>query len=264
MAKLYFVNHPNKEPGYQHRKIGDINVHNWNRGTHHRKFIKWRGEFLNGTNNLCYGDIYFWGEYEPFSESTIISKSRPKAVHSNLKPVASIPPMPISADNTDPYVFGYFRNYCCRRGNRKYVPRDVILFGTFINDTTFELDTVLVVEKLIPISTLSPNDQYFLASIKPIICRAVANKRDTFVEGLVYHKANPNGLFSFTPCTTSLDNCKSKPTIDVYAAFGIKVLKNRYGWNPKSLTMTDNFWKEILKSVYSSGWMLGINLDIIK
>lgn len=219
MTRLFLINHPDTEPGYHKRKISDVNYLSWNtKKSHWRKFIQRDGVYLyNGSpiaSTLC-----FWGEYEPYSKATIISKKKPKAIHTDLRAVRLLPPMPPKALNTDPYVFGCFRHICCRRGNVKYQKGDILIFGTFIEDDLFAFDTVIVVEKLVPCHLVPTKDQYRLASIDPL----QPNIPYDFVDGVVY--SPDTKYYSFVPCRPNCNpndvktNGFTKPTLDTRALF---------------------------------------------
>ena len=87
MARLFLLNHPDSEPEYSKRKMGSVNILPWNtRNVHWRKFIQRTGEYLHNGIPLS-ADLCFWAEYEPYSKATIISKTTPKAIHTDLQPV---------------------------------------------------------------------------------------------------------------------------------------------------------------------------------
>ena len=268
MAKIYFLNHPDGEHSYGSATMGATIPIPWNHSrVHKRKFIQRQGEYL-ANGSIVSDTLYFWGEYEPYSEATIVSANQPKAVHDNLKPVLSLPPMPVNAQNSDPYVYGCFRNICCRRGKMKYQKGDILVFGTMnVESNSIEFDTVIVVEKLVPISSLSPNDQYFLASVKPI----GKPKHDDFVEGAVF-RGIENQYFSFVPClpaSTIADerainaaNTFKKPVLDL-SAFGTQVHQSAYGKVCKSVSLRPCYWNAIVDAVRAHGLELGVSIDKI-
>lgn len=263
MTRLFLLNHPDVEPGYHKRKIGSVNILPWNNGkSHWRKFISREGVYLDRgvqkSSNLC-----FWGEYEPYSMATIISKTKPRAIHADLKPVRMLPSMPTGALNTDPYVYGCFRNICCRRGNTKYQKDDILVFGTFKSNTIFEFDTVIVVEKLVPCGLVPIGDQYRLASIDPLKQSPI-----DFIDGAVY---NPDSqYFSFVPC---LPNCTSsghfkKPFLDVKQLFGLTAHNGWYGKVIPKIEMNNSkvrqqCWHAILRAVQKEKLFPGVYVNKI-
>lgn len=270
MARLFFSSHPMNEPGYNHRVIGNTNYHPWNTTKHRRKFIKRDGIYLdNGVQKSCL--LYFWGEYEPYSQSTYISKIRPKGIHYDLCPVKSLPAMPIGALDTDPYVYGCFRNICCEIKTQKYQHGDIITFGKFITDSQFEFDTVLVVDKAVPCSQVPINDQYRLASIDPL----VPNIPECFYDGIVY---TPNTqYYSFVPtipackiedADSSIAQRFKKPVLDVFALFRRKAKMSWYGKSFANVPLTsakmlNQTWKQIIKAVKNAGLEVGVYIDKI-
>lgn len=264
MANLYIINHPNRQPVYKNKSMGATNIIPWTVNIHTRKFIKRAGTFLNGTITVK-SDLLFWGEYEPYSVGTIVSRKPILAIHDKLQHVASLPPMPINGNNTDPYVFDCFRNICCRRGNVKYKQGDIILFGTFISNTQFELDTVIVVRDLVPITTLTKTDNYYLASVLPYILAATKSGKTphpTFVDGVCYSPSVKE--YSYVPCLLPSDvsMAMSKPIIDV-TTFGHAANKNCFGWVYKRVPISRTTWKDIKSMVEMQGWHIGIQLDKI-
>ena len=122
---VYIVSHPQDEPSYNRKRpMSRMNL-GWNTfNRHKRKFIKRSGSYLNGST-VHNADIYFWGEYEAGSDCTVVSNNRPKAIHDVLIPARGVSPIPTSALNTDPYVFGnHFKHICCgmRKNGGKYQP----------------------------------------------------------------------------------------------------------------------------------------------
>lgn len=265
MARLFLLNHPDSEPGYPKRKIGSVNTLHWNTmNTHWRKFIQRSGVYLHNGIPLS-ADLCFWGEYEPYSKATIISKTKPKAIHTDLQPVHVLPPRPQHALNTDPYVYGCFRNICCRR-MAKYQKGDILIFGSFKTDTIFEFDTVIVVEKLVSCNLLSVDDQYRLASIEPL-----RNPPSGFIDGLVYTAQAQ--YYSFVPCFPNCTNRAAthkyqKPILDTNALFGRTA---KQGWCGKVFThvlLKDDktkqyYWQQILNAVANAGLEQGILIDKI-
>jgi len=134
----------------------------WNKDAHHRKFLKAKGQFVDGDKLSDKQELCFWGEWEPDSELETINvnnnlKDFPNYIHKPILKVSSE-----GSQNTDPLVFGdafyyslcqQFRNYA-QKGKQptalKSLERgSIILFGSHIKETDgkeyFALDTVFVV-----------------------------------------------------------------------------------------------------------------------
>lgn len=131
---------------------------------HQRKFLHTTGVYIKDGKKTEEKDIYFWGEWEPDSEVSLIKnpagKHYPHFIHKpflRLKKSEQLTkgdknPTPT---NTDPFVFGEdgFYYSCCMQSRYKKLqllePGSIILFGSNINHNTpdayFALDTVFVV-----------------------------------------------------------------------------------------------------------------------
>ncbi len=263
MAKIYFLNHPDREPRYPRASaIGSTTTIPWNcTKKHRRKFIVRKGSYLSGTS-LISDILYFWGEYEPPTQAILAKTTVPKAVHNKLFPVTSLP---VNAQNTDPYVYGCFRNICCRRReNVRYQPDDVLVLGKMDSTTnTMEIDTVIVVEKMEKVRNLSKMSQYYKASVLPIpVPRPIE-----YVEGL--HFSTERSYFSFVPCLpASKINAKGKrrhilaagifkkPILNL-SSFGTKAHKNKMC---KAIQLTPVYWANIINEVHNAGLELGVKV----
>ena len=268
MAKIYFLNHPSNEPAYlKSRTTGNIVNVPWNKTNNHkRKFIVRKGTYLDNAGNQISDELYFWGEYEPDTQAILVSKSTPRAVHNMLQPAHSIS-MPPLEKNTDPYVFGMFRNICCRRGNIIYNPGDVLVFGKMDDiNNTLEIDTVIVVERMEYTRKIPVNSQYYYASVLPLY----PNIPRKYIEGVVYPHNTSN--FSFVPClpakkisgTGAIKHVNAtalfkKPQIQL-ASFGTKAHKNKMC---KAVQLTTNRWNMIINEVHNFGLELGIKINKI-
>lgn len=265
MPKIFFLNHPDKEPRYpKSAPIRSIIRVPWNCSTKHkRKFIMRQGAYISGKNVIS-DTLYFWGEYEPPTHAVLVKTTIPKAVHYKLTPVTSLP---AKAQNTDPYVYGCFRNICCRRHKKvKYSPGDVLVFGKMdSSNNTIEIDTVIVVEKMELVSKLSKTSQYYKASVLPL---PIPRPRD-YVEGLLY--SAELGYFSFVPCLpASKINAKgnkhilaarafTKPILHL-SSFGTIAHKNKMC---RAVQLTPTYWANIITAVHNAGLELGIDIKKI-
>ena len=259
---VYVVSHPQDEPSYNRKRpMSRMNL-GWNTSNRHkRKFIKRSGSYLNGTT-VHNADIYFWGEYEAGSECTVVSKNRPKAIHDILIPARGVSPIPTSALNTDPYVFGnHFKHICCgiRKNGGKYQPGDVILFGKVFYDITLDrhcmfLDTVFVVKDAVQVNMSLNYTQYYKAGIGPTY-----GKYKIFYRGVPY---SPDvKYFSFVPCKTDYSQGQL-PKIDL-TSLSFIINKQFNSWRAKSIKLTNSVWNTIINEVLKSGWKLGIHIDKI-
>ena len=262
MSNVYIVNHPHDEPSYGRSPIGTRLSIGWNTSNRHkRKFIKRSGNYLNGST-VHNADIYFWGEYEASSECTVVSKNRPKAIHDVLIPARGVSPIPTSALNTDPYVFGnHFKHICCgmRKNGGKYQPGDVILFGKVSYDNTLKkhfmfLDTVFVVKDIVKVNMALNNTQYYKAGIEPIY-----GKYDIFYRGVTYSPEEK--YFSFVPCKTDYSQGQL-PKIDL-TSLSFTINKQFNSWRAIPINLTNSVWNTIINEVLKSGWKLGIHIDKI-
>lgn len=269
MHRIFFLNHPDGEPWYHRVPIGGTITIPWNTTkTHKRKFIKREGKYVDKSGKITEDKLFFWGEYEPETVATVVSTSTPKAVHTTLHPVRTLT-VPINAANTDPYVYGCFRNICCRRGNTKYHPGDILVFGTMnVQKNSIEVDTIIVVKEIAPVSSLLPTDEYFLAAVMPM-----KEQKKDFVEGVIYRSKSE--YFSFVPCLpagtlTDIDAARiyMKPKISL-TQFGTMVKQCAYGKVCKNVPIKSaaeyrKYWRMIKKAVYNSSLELGVYVQPIK
>lgn len=258
MPNIYIVNHPSQEPTYINKHVSAVNPIDWNTSKHHkRKFIKREGLYLDSNNHLIKDTLYFWGEYEPYSDATIVNNTIPRAIHTNLKPVMKLLPTFNDVKNTDPYVYGCFRNICCGRRKTNYNRGDIILFGNVKNRRIIEIDTVIVVDKTILVNILSTTSQYYLASAD--LKFGITN--EDFIEGLMYIPGIEH--FSYVPClpagkvsTNGLNKDSMaaityrKPTLDLSILGNIDGINGRgSGWIPSSKLKCTNPWLVIKDAV---------------
>lgn len=259
MARIFIVNHPHREPGYGHAKVGSTLTVSFNVSKNHRrKFIRRSGQYLLN-NQVIKDELYFWGEYEPESECIYMGKTKPKVIHYNLYPVRGSKPLPLNALNTDPYVSGnHFKYICC--GMKKYVydQDDVVLFGKIEKDSsgifTLLLDTVFVVKEKVQINFTLNTTQYYKASIE-----SLKGKKQIFYRGKNYNEDKQ--YYSFVPCRLDYSN-DDLPKLDLNnLGFNVK----EAGFRPvaKPISFNKTIWNKILEAVEKAGWMRGIHIDKI-
>lgn len=268
MARIFFLSHPGDEPSYRGVSIGGTITIPWNTKTHKRKFIKREGKYVDKSGKITEDKLFFWGEYEPDSVATVVSTTKPKAVHTTLHPVRTLTMPKKHAANTDPYVYGCFRNICCRRGNTNYHPGDILVFGTMdVQTNSIEVDTVIVVDEIVLVSTLSHTEEYYLAAVKPM-----EKTHKDFIEGKLY--GSESEYFSFVPCLpagslsdTNAASAFKKPIIDL-SVFGTVVKQSAYGKVCKNVpikTSTEyrKYWNMITGTMYKCGLELGVYVQPI-
>lgn len=261
--KIFFVSHPYTEPKVKGVPTGATVTIPWNTGSlgcggHCRKFIKRNGHFLDSKGVHKQDSLLFWAEYEPPSTATIIGKHRPKAVHDPLTAVRGRIGIPKGALNTDPYVFGnHFKYICCGIGNKKFVHGDMILFGYYRHPNILDLDTVVIVDKAIPINHTRTSSQYYNAAIRPM-----GKKPNIFYQGVAY--APGIKFFSFVPCIlhTDIASIPSHPKIDL-SKMGFVINKGWRSHVAKGIPFTPKAWNYVTGKVQRSKWLLGTHIDKI-
>lgn len=167
--KVVQFTHPGEEHSISQRQIKAGNmIKDWNNTKDHkRKFLHTTGACVEKGKKTEENDIYFWGEWEPESEVSLIDNPGgdhyPHFIHEPFLRLNESGQL-IQGDknstptNTDPFVFGedgFYYSYCKQNKNGKPTqmqdlePGSIILFGSTINQNTddayFALDTVFVV-----------------------------------------------------------------------------------------------------------------------
>jgi hypothetical protein len=237
--KLYFVQflHPGKE-----HKPDRGAFKCWNHNAHKRKFLQCNGRRFGSEVEE---PLHFWAEWEP--ESEVIAEiaepfaDEPKFTHApyyiQRKSYAGL-------QNTDPFVFGnnFFYTGCQQHTisgptKLRYLKRgSVILFGSCLNERSFALDNVFVVDHWIdhrannfksllknhvPIEylevTLLPWYELDQCSHKKQPCASSVPERSW----RLYFGATPanpvEGMFSFFPCQPAQLSPRgfARPTISI-------------------------------------------------
>lgn len=264
--KIFLAIHPLNEPPYGRWASGSVIVP-WNTFTgHRRKFIGREGQYLSG-NVPAEAKLYFWGEYEPETEATIISRYRPRAVHDVLKPVRGMSPIPPGAQNTDPYVFGeHFKNTCCWTGRRDYVPGDMIMFGAVrrdkLNVPYFVLDTVIIVKDKPSVNHALNTTQFYKACIQPL-----GGRKEYFYRGENFKSESK--YYSYVPCLLdysklvalkSRDPLDTAPIIDL-TAMGFSVKWHGRYWSAGSIPFTHDRWQYAQNEILRQGWEIGVHIN---
>lgn len=213
--------------GSEYKQSSDSGVMPWNEGTHHRKFLCAKGDYVRDGKRVEKSSLCFWGEWEPTSEFNKTGRSKPPFY--THRPFVQDKDMATgNCKNTDPFVFSdEFIYHCClqvrKMGSTQLYSLDkgsVILFGSHIGNK-FALDTVFVVAESREYSI-----QTAMFDLKGFV-----SKRNIEVAGIghasysgscwgacaphVDHKGKPvhfrcykgatlenpiNGMYSFVPC----------------------------------------------------------------
>ena len=173
--KRCFVQFPH--PGGEHkpdghRKIGWNKNHRNNRvNPHKRKFMQFRGEWIDKDNNKQPGNLRAWGEWEPESELICEFNTKDGGPHhpSYLWKPYWVPRNSYwGLHNTDPFIFGdsFLYSNCgqsasSKQGLKLLDQGSVIAFGsgkTIGGKRKWVLDTVLVVKDSFLYDPLNPRE----------------------------------------------------------------------------------------------------------
>ena len=232
MAEIIQIPHSGDEHGYDN-PIPVVNLpapfyrtdkrKNWNTNRHRRKYIFWHGDYVNGNNLLQHGDLYFWGEWEPptYVWDRRIRGNGPRYIHFPI-PGSSLAAAPGRGQtaasrcgtNTDPCVFGdTFKYIICQQNSRmgSHNRGDVLLFGSF-RQGNFRLDTVLVVDKIIPYTLLPGQNPQLGTTVSAeyqnvTVSRIVGRNRPItrwFYRGSTF--VNAQTPYSFSPAVLPVGN----------------------------------------------------------
>jgi hypothetical protein len=254
---------------------------------HTRKFLRAHGTYLT-EDRVVSGPLAFWGEWEPPSRIihafALADDRNPRWLHEPLWQG----PVPRSAHNTDPLVFGgHFTYSNCRQRRQQKLrhlePGSLILFGSatkIYGNPEFVLDTVMVVGH-----SAGEPEGYTPASSSGLACQPIVQgvvfdplRSDprwsdlelTLYRGRTYQEA-PQGPFSFVPC---------KPCDDVSAcAFARPVIElaepspvANSSWlnpsaamvarcQPASSDQLERIWREVVEQVRAKGLALGVHIE---
>lgn len=281
-------------PGGEHMISGrdvkkGVTIFDWNKGGHKRKFMKANGQYVNCNGHVQNDDIYFWGEWEPWSVIHPLPKRLPQGdyphfVHEPIFYKRSKYPFKCKrlGMNTDPFVFGdnFFYSLCQQYRKtgptrlNALNPGSVVLFGsckkTNSPDAYFALDTVFVVAetKSFTEKTFSTDLHGYVPKYYEIIRGISCNSSST--QKLVAYKgasfSSPfNGMYSFVPCKVG-DSGKSgfeRPrltNIDLPC-----LISNALPQGFKSITSTipNNYdlWKRLCGILHCQGFCEGVRMD---
>lgn len=266
----YIVQFPH--PGGEYRPRGD--EMDWNRGPHHRKFLKATGSYLDA-DGVQGGPITFWGEWEP--QSRVVEsfppglRDGPRRLH---QPWWDVPRHRRLLQNTDPLVFGdRFRYSNCRQTRnaalRRLPPGSLVLFGSALRGA-FVLDTVFVVARQgVHYLRGAPDHLDVPDWVRSVVFDPLRSTEDRGHEALrlyegVRHADDPSGPYCFVPC---------RPYVPGDGAFARPVIELDRRWLTPRLSMgakatearpddVRSVWAAVVDQVVAAGLCLGVELDV--
>lgn len=250
-----------------------IYVFPWNYHGHKRKFIETNGMYVGSDGSLHEGQLQFWGEWEPTSLVSEITKApnpgfptwlhRPFMKYKNgviTSPEHNGWNMKKDSyswrQNSDPCVFGDNFYYCCCKQRfqslRHLAPGSIILFGSTMNmntpDACFALDTVFVVGEGRDYTsneynkTLSGFISKDYADIVGFDLWKQNNQANQYrcYKGVKYNERSKYcGMFSFVPCQIRKDDSIGFERVILRKSFFEDIAKSIYTKQNDSI-FTDN------------------------
>ena len=264
-------------PGREHEPDpGGVKGWNTYASPHARKFMEFRGKWIEEDGSARSGDLRAWGEWEAESE-LVCQLSQPS--QSSLYPRYLWRPYYIPKDNyerlhnTDPFIFGerFLYSNCKQRkvsGLAHLGRGSVIAFGSgrkIAGERKWMLDTVLVVAD--SLTYRAPEARQVLADPVPEAFLTVTggpigdNEAASF---RLYMGAAPDdpveGMFSFFPALPAHGDAGfPRPLIDLPGEYF-----NPRSWQaPKGLRREPNseelrvLWKSLVAQVREAGLVLG-------
>jgi hypothetical protein len=270
------LNHPGAELPYKMGKGFSVRdgkvVREWNAaGSHHRKFIRSKGEYLSQHNaQPIKGSIMFWGEWEGNAWYTHVGGAHAYGIH---EPFFSLQPR--NHQNTDPYVFGPAFRYavCKQRGRMHYLePGSLILFGSSFGHG-FALDTMMVVGSYQTAQEVSQTNashysdvyrQTTLEQLGATYLGAGPDSRHRLYSGKTWHQ-DPT-FFSYTPCKPDTpDNAQTFPRVmfpfEGMQEWGFSSNPTGIKFISEGAASARNIWQTITEHVLSQGYSLGISIE---
>ena len=268
-------------PGGEHHPDAP-GMKRWNRGAHHRKFMRTPGTSCDAEGAAHDGEVLLWGEWEPPSkveESKASGPSYPQYLHRPfLEPRTEF----AGHQNTDPFVFGdtFLYTGCQQwrgkpRGNpvqlRYLQPGSIILFGSCASDR-FLLDTVFVVRDFIDhdrddyrdVLRGAVPDAYWTVTLGPWYAGPADGRSYR-----LYRGASPanavNDMFSFFPCRRADGPATrgfSRPDLSELSCVNPRL---RQGWSATKLgdiAQAADVWHTVRQAVLAQGCELGVRAAI--
>lgn len=290
--KRCFIQFPH--PGGEHKpdrngKIG------WNKRCrpHKRKFMRLRGEWIDGSGNRHCDDLLAWGEWEPESDLIRDFKTPDGEPH---HPRYLWDPYWVPRNtyrclhNTDPFIFGdrFLYSNCSQSAPNKCGLKhldqgSVIAFGSgkkIKDHCTWMLDTVLVVRDSFWYNPLNPRkalegkvpDEFLEVTGSPLVAWAEDLRKGsgstacapTSEQLRLYRGATPDdpvdGMFSFFPAIPADgESCFPRPVVflddEYFNPRSLRAPKGA-GCNRKSDELGCQ-WRSLVKQVHRAGLVLG-------
>ena len=267
-----FVQFPH--PGREHEPDRDGGK-TWNKSnrSHRRKFMRFRGEWIERDGGKRTGDLYAWGEWEP--ESELIRELHQPVGDSQYPRYLWRPYYMPKNDyqglhNTDPFIFcERFLYSNCGQGSKPGLTRlgdgSIIAFGSgkeIMGERRWMLDTVLVVKD--SVEYCPPEASTALDEWAPEDAFWVATGGLLTDSGRLYRGATPDdpvdGMFSFFPAIPAgSDGGFSRPLIDLPSDyFNARNWQAPKGlWRDRTAEELHGLWYSLVSQVRAKGLVLG-------
>lgn len=283
-------------PGGEHRPTkrqlkNGIQPFEWNFSNHKRKFMKVEGQYIDQSNKLqSADDLYFWGEWEPWSNVHPISTQNQSAdsPHFIHEPIYYKDPTKYPEylngkrsqhrQNTDPFVFADQFLYGLCQQNRKtgptilqyLAPGSIILFGSCKQKSYFALDTVFVIserETYGPMSyykDLGGNIPQHYDKIMGFNDWPKPDKSQKLVsyKGASFNKQYKE-MYSFVPCKVGVGGMNGfervKLTQRELPCISDKLTQS-FKVTPSSISKNIEIWEKIREVVREQGCLEGVRM----
>ncbi len=283
--KVVQFTHPGEEHSISQRQIKAGNmIKDWNNTKDHkRKFLHTTGAYVENGVKTEEKDIYFWGEWEPESEVSLIVNQEtdnddgalPHFIHEPFLRLNESGQL-IKGDknstptNTDPFVFGedgFYYSYCMQsiKALQELDPGSIILFGsTFKRNTSdayFALDTVFVVgDDKNMLKYNITNDLTELKEFAPkYYCDIMNYKSSENEPNCSCNKSKSEGCEKETDFTCYRGASYDKPINGMYSFAPCKIgSEGKKGF--KRVMLTENSFKDIFdEAIISNNNAQGVN-----
>lgn len=290
--------HPGVEPKLNKTQIQNgNNICDWNCSNQHkRKFMQTPGKYLDINGCLTSGDVYFWGEWEPWSKVNPIMGTNPIGdfphfIHEPVYYTHNIPcNLPnvknLNRQNSDPFVFGDNFLYSLCQQNRQtnhptkmmnLAPGSIILFGSRKTDQEsnhyFALDTVFVVSERRQYNTNTYAKDlagYVPANYNDIMGFQNSTEYVAY-KGCSYNAQQINEMYSFVPCnkqgasTNGFERVKlTQKDLNITINNQIILsdgLSQGFKFTPSSIQENINIWNKIRTILKQNGYLEGVRMD---
>ena len=264
-----------------------VDVMDWNRGRHGRKFMVAPGTYVNERGAATRAQLVFWGEWEGRSRIRrrwTPDPPLPKCLH---EPFFQSPTFTGPRQNTDPWVFGHAFRYsnCGQRTNggrtvtamQRLTRGSLILFGSSLG-AQFVLDTAFVVGQRVreyaPGSCDDEPDEAFRVATLDALCAgrgtdACSGRPDPHKTFTLYEGATPqnpvNNMFSFVPALVTGEEGVRFPRPPVEISGMVNPRNSRAVKGPTRPVPLENVqaaWESIRRQVVERGLVLATQLEL--